>query len=791
MKGQRRNGLFAWAALAVCTLGAWTAAADGLRVALVHGKSEHDMKCEFDRQFKALDWKVDKYLDANLANLTPKLDEYDIVIFGMGAYASHAGSVDDFVDAWSDWINFGGALVMTCANEPGALGKWVAKLGKDLDCATVHCTAYKKPSAETAVVKVAHDPLLEMPKPLGRLYAYRGKQWSHYTKLSSDWKTPLTCYDDAPLLAYRRVGKGLILLTVAGDFKGSLKSSTPVDPVPIALFANVAAYMTFAKAGLEVKDFVKFERSGVCATGCRLVLGAKDGSKLSATLVSENASATGEGAKSSVTAKAKKLSSGDWELAPAGVVSVVGEVKRTLEVKLGDKVVSRLEWMDEPNAPLGVSLLRRHLFPGDDLTPIVTVNPPKEAAGKVEEIEWRIDDGKWQGGVEAKDGRFAAAVGQLKPGEHVFHARFKYAQGFLARLDARAKKYLDWGLDATAAFTVHPEPKYRFRKDHVLLENGKPFFPFGFYHVTSPDDSLPRQAAAEKLAKWGYNTIFGRAIWAEGNPNDPRYANFKNFLDACERDGMRVISECQCKAEPTIKAYGNHPAVMGWLLADEPAAFGYPPEVVRDRYESYLKLDDKHIYYMVLCQAGQCRKYAPYTNVIAPDVYPPKENIKQVYEDFKSTRGGIEDGGATMWSVVRAHGGQGYRKSKEILPGEFRLSAYLAAMAGAKGILYYAYLDLRFDLEKASEEVQEAVRTFPAEFKQLVPFLLDGTREVLVEGEDGVYAAKWTLDGKTAFVAVNTGLKKTVSVKVPFEGGKRLVGDPEKIPPLDRVVIFK
>ena len=110
------------------------------------------------------------------------------------------------------------------------------------------------------------------------------------------------------------------------------------------------------------------------------------------------------------------------------------------------------------------------------------------------------------------------------------------------------RELYDWGESVEVEFFTHPEPKYRIREDHVLLENGKPFFPLGFYDVSWTVPVEQRLRMAQDIAQWGYNTIH---VGMQGPEN--KGDGYGAFLDSCARLGVRVITEFSGDPLPVIE----------------------------------------------------------------------------------------------------------------------------------------------------------------------------------------------------------------------------------------------
>ena len=695
---------FLCAALALSACGMAHAALPE-RVAVVYSEwSKSAFVNEYDKHLKQLGWVFDKYENFRLPELSEKLGGYNLVIATSVANYTKTVKMAPFAEAWRKWLADGGTLLVTDANYGSVLGDWVAAFGPGFESGCALCSAHTKPSDATRAVAVRPDPFLSCPKPLGDLFQKHYHQWTHLTKLGPDWHTPITCVDGAPLFAYRRVGKGLVVLTSAASLRNS--------PIASAMLENIAADRRLREAGIEVVSF-------------------------------------------------------------------------------------------EPNLPggtpdaLSIKLKRKHVYPGDAVSPQVTVCPPAEGRDQLTGVAWRIDGGAWSERA-AEDGTWTIPSAGLPIGQHLLQARLVYRDGFLAEMEKGKRELYDWGESVEAEFFTHPEPKYRIREDHVLLENGKPFFPLGFYDVSWMVPVEQRLRMAQDIAQWGYNTIH---VGIQGPEN--KGDGYGAFLDSCARLGVRVITEFSGDPLPVIEKYRGKPAVLGWNPGDEPAPKGITPQEMFRRYDNFKQIDPDHIAYTVICVPSQYANYAAGTDVLAPDPYPvPRRPFDDVYRRFKEAKAAANKVDTALWAVGQAFGGQKYDK-KGAWPRcpdarEFRGMSYLALMAGVKGIIYYTYYDGSFDILKAPD-LLEAVKAFPAELRGLIPFVLDGKGELLAEDKDGVYAMAWTRGSERRLVVVNAR-DKEAEVSLPFAGGQVLFGTPRNlrtdcgqlrftISPLERVVV--
>lgn len=672
------------------------------RVAYVFsGWQKERYKCEYDAHFGKLGWTCTKFLNTELPALSGKLADYDVVVAGSVANYANTVSVKPYAAVWRQWLEAGGALIVTDANYPSVLGSWVGALEPEFACTAVTCTAHKKRTTAACAVTLASDPLLMCPHPLGRLIRDRYIQWTHLEGLDDDWRKPILCSDGRPTFAYRPVGKGIVVLLSAAELSKSR--------IGEALLANVALWRQMRAQGLELAS-----------------------------------------------------------------VKEVGEMRPVLSA----------------------SVVRKHLYADDPLQPCVTCCPPAWATNRLRGVEWRIDRGAWSL-RKALAEAWKIPLGSLSEGRHEIAFRLCYDEGYVASLGKTKGRLAGGEEELRVEFFRRRDARYRFRSDGVLLEDGKAFFPLGFYYVGWKRTDAERDAAVADMSAWGYNTVHMGV-----RKDEPAKDSYGKFLDNCARLGMRVVTEFEdgVEPEPIIRRYREKPAVMAWNPGDEPARKGLLAEDMFRLYDRFKQLDPEHFVYTVICVPSRYAKFAPGTDVLAPDVYPvPTLPISNVSDCLAEARIASGRAGCALWGVCQAFGGQHFAKiSKWKRPPdgrEFRGMSYLALMAGAKGLMYYVYHDGCFVLLK-EPELLAAVKAFPAEMSEVAPFVLAGECRQLAKGEKGLYSAMWTDRGQDLFVAVNT-TTVPVRVNVPFGDGRLLYGERKpsnggfcELGALERIVIL-
>lgn len=759
--------LFSFLAVAGLWIGASGAGtAPALRAAYVF--SDWSGRCfekEFDAAFKKTGCAVTKFENVRLKELTARLDAFDLVVAGSVANYTHTVDLGELGATWRAWLEKGGLLLVVDANYGSVLGPWVGRFGADCACGTVLCSAHTKRTPEMRAITVRDDPLLHLEHDLATLIRERGGHWSHLTRLGEAWVKSVLCADGKPLFAYREVGKGGIVLTAAASLSRS--------PLAVALLTNVRAWKRLRDAGVRVRAFAPDHvKTDDARRGCRLIVACDEKTRARLTGVFTFA---GPEAVGSVLATATPGADGTYVFTCEQKTLLRGKIDYAFELKLEGRPIARFVWHEQVPPALDVRLARKHLYPGDALGVRAMLHPQKVGRDRLLGIEWSLDGGTWQRRAAA-DGSWTIPVASLAPGRHELRTRLAYAEDFVPKMDAA----LDWGAPRAAEFFVHGEPKYRMRADHVLLENGKPFFPLGFYNVSWTMPDAERLKMVENVSAWGYNTVH---VGMRGE--EAKTDGYGAFLDACAKLGVRVITEFgEQFAEKTVARYRGKSAVLAWNPGDEPAPKGLTPATMFGRYDRFKQLDPDHLAYTVICVPSQYANYAAGTDVLAPDPYPvPRASIAQIYTRFKAAKAAADAVDTALWCVGQAFGGQRYDKAgawpREPTPDEFRGMSYLALMAGVKGIIYYVYDDGSFRLLE-SPALLAAAKAFPAELKTITPFVLEGRCRMLVEGVEGVYAAEWTRGSARLFTAVNTRAEPS-AVTVPSAQVRILHGAAQKM----------
>jgi hypothetical protein len=371
-----------------------------------------------------------------------------------------------------------------------------------------------------------------------------------------------------------------------------------------------------------------------------------------------------------------------------------------------------------------------------------------------------------------KSGRMELSAARLRPGPATLRASLRKAQG---DVELASQKWPLRKLSRTEAERL----KVYVDQHNNLIVDGKPFFPLGWYGSVNEQHLL-------ELADSPFNCLL-----AYGTDQVPR-DKMLSFLDLMHRHGMKLvycmndvyptatyfagkswegIAGNQAIAEAVVRAYREHPAILGWYLNDE-----LPRELLpslKDYYQRARDLDPNHPCLIVLCNRRDFPLFPPTTDILGVDPYPiPREPVTLVSE-FADAANNAVRGAQPVWLVPQAFAWYQYNSknpdrghipgANELATGraptfdEARCMTYLALTHGAKGLLYYCYYDLRMLPQYG--QMWAWMQQIAAEVKSLSPVLLapDEPTPPLTHPPDApIHLRLKQFDGRLYLLAVNS-----------------------------------
>ena len=306
------------------------------------------------------------------------------------------------------------------------------------------------------------------------------------------------------------------------------------------------------------------------------------------------------------------------------------------------------------------------------------------------------------------------------------------------------------------------ETNVSHRVDGTILINDRPFFPFGFYHISwaNRGTTEQRQSDVKKLGSAGFNTVFTDLI------NDKDILHYNSFLNAAQTYGVYILTPMTNAMIPLIS---HQPSLLGVALADD-ANVNTTPDSIRQLNSVVKKLAPNKLTYISLFLALD-RPEIPYfglSDMVANQSYPiGNDNIEVVYQVMNSTvKSALSHNNVPIANLQTF----AWQPNKPIpSPQELNNMTYQALMAGVKGVIYYAYRSKEIDLNK-QPQTWNALERLAREVQTLSPVLLSGVRTELSDGQDErPLAVTFTGPAGNYFIALNTNRTQTrlVNIKLP------------------------
>lgn len=307
--------------------------------------------------------------------------------------------------------------------------------------------------------------------------------------------------------------------------------------------------------------------------------------------------------------------------------------------------------------------------------------------------------------------------------------------------------------------------KITLREDGTILINGNPFFPVGIYNLRSPD-GLSQDII--NCYKAGFNTIYLK------NPTSTA------ILDEAYAKGMYVWIESdavnQSEYFEYINTFKNHPALLGWAIADDVQSptSNCSISCLKYRQDMVKSFDPNHLTFSTGFRAsayyGDYSKYIGITDLNGLYAYPVGNGnlgLNQVDYDLSWER----SFGKPIISIP-----QSFKWSFSTLvptATQYRNMVYQTMINNPKAYLPYVWFDdenyllnykcLYYEVKAINNELKGT---------SLIPAIINGSYTRCETGVDpktkGIKAAAWEYKGYVYVVAVNTAnAVKSANIQLP------------------------
>jgi len=321
---------------------------------------------------------------------------------------------------------------------------------------------------------------------------------------------------------------------------------------------------------------------------------------------------------------------------------------------------------------------------------------------------------------------------------------------------------------ATTELIVLPYKPNEVKTDKFtggLIVNKRKFFPFGFYSYSPIHHTLPE----EEVVK-GFNMI---SPYQKILPET--IGERKAYMDRCAMLGMKVHfnllsvsggggvgskiegmsdEEKRYLLIEEIITFRDHPALLGWYIADEPNGYKIPPEQIEEIYETVKENDPWHpVSVVFMAPFLSSRNYINGLDIVMADPYPIPDlpasfvgNItNQLTNEFRGKR--------PVWIVPQAFGG-GELWEREPTLQEIRSMTWQSIISGATGIQYFVRQGLNY-FPKSTATWSECGR-MAMEIAELTPWLLSDEETLPVESySNNVLVSSRVHNGQLVIMAVN------------------------------------
>ena len=302
------------------------------------------------------------------------------------------------------------------------------------------------------------------------------------------------------------------------------------------------------------------------------------------------------------------------------------------------------------------------------------------------------------------------------------------------------------------------------RVDGTTVIDKKPFFSFGFYHVSWESTAQERKSALCDIAAAGFNTIHASATNLE---------DYGEFLDEAEGLGVYVLTEQNSIGLLNlINAFKQKPAVLGWNIADDVDNGKLVPQEVL-KFDQQVKLAAPHHITYISGYSNKIKELGNCADVLAMKSYTignGNDEISLTYDRISLARDAVSPDKKAVYANVQAFAWEHTKEPHSIrVPtfDEVRNMTYQALLGGAKGIIYYAYHDQLWHLS-SHPALWAGMKTLVPEIKAISSLVLNGQLNKIDVGVEKVIAGMWREQNQSLIVIINRSYEhQEVSIAIP------------------------
>ena len=285
-----------------------------------------------------------------------------------------------------------------------------------------------------------------------------------------------------------------------------------------------------------------------------------------------------------------------------------------------------------------------------------------------------------------------------------------------------------------AAFTrVREQPKRRVQFDRLgrTMVDGKPMFPLGMFcgEATEAEMGVYREAAFNCVMPYQEPTR-KQLDWLYAHDLMVLYCLKGAYVGhewAIER-GFDTEAKNEAYVTDAVNRVKDHPALLAWYANDECGLEFLPQLMARQRL--FERLDPQHPTWSCLYQTDTLQHYPGSYDNLGTDPYPvAKAPLAQVTEATLATLRATR-GLRPAWQIPQAMDwrwfGGGTPHDRYPTRQELRSMSWQMIAAGANGLIYYAFHQMRQHAGENFTTYWADLRTIVGEIERSKPILLAG-----------------------------------------------------------------
>ena len=423
--------------------------------------------------------------------------------------------------------------------------------------------------------------------------------------------------------------------------------------------------------------------------------------------------------------------------------------------------------------------------------------------GKQESVEIKIfRDGKviMLDTVPVLNGKYAVET-DLIPGNYTVESVLKHPDA-------------DGTLSGRTGFTVIGKTsgtRVKIDEKGRIIVDGKKFLPVGIFtnqtgKAFTEYGNVLRREDIERLKKSPFNCImpYDGHYWKRESDGKSGMAVTREIMTELNNAGIKTIislkdihnrnnggrsiegrNGVKAVTEYIVSSLKDHPGLLAWYLNDESAV----SEFRLEQRKKVSMLDPDHPTWQCQYDPAKFAMCAGGADIFGIDPYPvetPNSDMMLIQRHFDALTFQEYDGRYCVWAIPQIFPWHNYSPAREYcLPTEKQMRSMniLMAIRGAKGFIFYSYMDLlnpalltRKDYDFASH--WQAVCNCAEMLRELSGFLLSdipAPEVAIINHEKSPVTAKAFCDdsGKTAILIAATGSGKS-SAEITVKGKANL-----------------